>query len=87
MNIITPNLDPHNIMLLMNEIQPTQPDDQIVFLCEKGDIQHVPLHIVLSQYKYCLIHNDPKKDVFKKALKDICPKSLKEMEGLYASIK
>ena len=33
-----PNLDPHNIMLLMNAVQPSYPDEQIMFLCEKKKI-------------------------------------------------
>ena len=87
MNVMTPNLDPHNIMLLMNEVTPAPPDDQIAFLCAKKDIQCVPLPILLSQYKYCLIHGDAKKYEYEIALKELCPKSLKEMEGLYGSVK
>lgn len=87
MNTMVPNLNPHNIMLLMNEVTPTHPDEQIVFLCKKGDIQCAPLEIILAQYKFCLIHNNPQKDIFKEALKEICPKSIAEMEGLYANIK
>lgn len=85
MSIMAPKLDPHNIMLLMNEIQPCYPDDQIVLLCEQKRFSHVPLEVLLAQYKYCLLNGDARERVYKKALIDICPRSLEEMEGLYAN--
>lgn len=87
MNTMVPNLDPQNVLLKMNTLKPAPPDAQILYLCNKGMAFQIPLDILLSQYKYCLIHNNEARTVFKKALEEICPESLGEMEGLYASNK
>lgn len=85
MNTLVPELNTHNIILKVGEIQPIYPDEQVLFLCKHGKIDSIPLDIILAQYKYCLIHKDPRLQVYREVLREICPGSLKEMEGLYAN--
>lgn len=62
-----------NFEQMYRGVDATEPDEQIILMCEADEAQEIPLEIMISQYKYCCMHDGlvREKAILCKALKEI----------------
>ena len=62
-----------NFEQMYRGVEASEPDAQVVLMCEADEAQEIPLEKLVQQYKYCCMHEgfSKEKSTLGKALKEI----------------
>ena len=69
--------------MIYQKVRPSPIDPQIIMQCEKG--AHVPLHVLLAQYKYLVLHGEKNygyKCIRDKLIADFGKQTIEDMEAI-----